>query len=98
MSPPMPFKPDLAPIKDVVGEKKSNKPGSSSKLLLQAPDYMVYKDNDLDVAASSGVIPSELRHRLIRATVRNMQATAYSPPFNRRPSNVELNEMAKHCV
>ena len=58
------------PVKET-GEKKSNKPGSSSKLLLQAPKYMVYKDNDLDVAGSSGDIPSQLRHRLIRATVIN---------------------------
>ena len=82
------------PVKET-GEKKSNKPGSSSKLLLQAPEYMVYKDNDLDVAGSSGVIPSQLRHRLIRATVSNMQVAAYSPTFNQRPNNVELNEMAR---
>lgn len=91
----VPFTPDLAPIKEVVDEEKSTKPGSNSKLLFQTPEYMVYKDSDLDVAASSGVIPNELRHRLIRATVSNMQAAAYSSPFNRRPNNMELNEMAK---
>ncbi len=79
----------------LVAEKKPTRPFSSPKVVLQIPEYTVYKDNDLDVAASSGDIPNELRHRLIRATVSNMQAAAYSPPFSRRPNNAELKEMAK---
>ena len=40
----------------------------------------------------------ELRHRLIRCTMSNMVAAAFLPPFNRRPYNNEILEMAKSLL
>ncbi|CAB4023483.1 Hypothetical predicted protein [Paramuricea clavata] len=55
-------------------------------------------DRDIVAAAESGSIPQELRHRLVRATISNMAAVAFSNPFNRLPSNSEIKEMAKSLL
>ena len=68
---------------------------STPKMQLKSPEYTIYRDADIVVAAKSRSMPSELRHRLIRATISNMQAMAFSHPFNRKPTNAEVNEMAK---
>ncbi len=52
----------------------------------------------VDTASKAGTIAPDLRQRLVRATISNMMATAYGPPFNRLPSNQEMNEMAKSLV
>ena len=71
---------------------------TTNKLRLNSPEYTIYQDKDLVAAAESGSIPQELRHRLIRATISNMTAVAFSHPFNRLPSNSEIQEMAKSLL
>ena len=68
------------------------------KAQMMSPEYIIYRDKDIDLASQAGNIPKELRHRLIRSTISNMQAVAYCAPFNRRPSNAEVQEMAKSLV
>ena len=71
---------------------------TSGKLRLNSPEYTIYQDRDIVAAAESGSIPQELRHRLIRATISNMTAVAFSNLFNRLPSNSEVKEMAKSLL
>lgn len=68
------------------------------KVHLLSPEYVVYKDHDLDTAAKAGKIAPDLRQRLVRATISNMMATAYAAPYNRLPTNQEINEMAKSLI
>ena len=69
-----------------------------SKIKIPSPEYIIYHDHDLDAAAKAGKIAPDLRQRLVRATISNMMAMAYGSPFNRLPTNPELNEMAKSLV
>lgn len=60
--------------------------------------YTIYSDEDLLKAAKEGHVPSELYHRMIRGTIHCMMATAMLPPFQRCPSTLELEEMAKSLI
>ena len=94
----LPSIPDPSVSKLVSPNSVISTPLSHRRLEIRSPDYTVYKDKDLDAASNTGSITSELRHRLIRATISNMQAAAYSPPFSRLPTGAELNEMAKSLI
>ncbi|XP_033121316.1 uncharacterized protein LOC117120386, partial [Anneissia japonica] len=82
-------------------EPPSVKPPSVKRPWLshaKSPEYTIYQDTDVDFAAKSGTIPVELRHRIIRGTINNMVSVAYSPPWNRQPTNNEILEMAKSII
>ena len=64
---------------------------------VKAPTYQVYRDFDLEVASKTGSIAEELVSRLVRETIHNMVAVAFEECF-RKPSNMELEEMAKSIV
>ena len=61
---------------------------------VKAPKYQVYRDFDIEVASKTGSIIEELINRLVRATIHSMVAVAFEE-CNRKPSNMELEEMAK---
>lgn len=62
---------------------------------LKNPDYVIYRDELLDKTEQNGGLSKALKDRLVRYTVSNMCTQAYQKPFNRRPTNPEVEEMAK---
>ena len=64
---------------------------------VKAPKYHVYRDYDLEAASKTGSIPEKLIHRLVQTTIHCMLPVAFEE-CNRKPSNNELEEIAKSIV
>ena len=81
------------------GSSKGSDDASAEKAVcfVKAPTYQVYRDFDLEVASKTGSIAEELVNRLVRATIHNMVAVVFEE-CNRKPSTMELEEMAKSIV
>ena len=72
---------------------------ANDHFVLTSPRYQIYKDKSLEEEEKSiAGITKITRDRLVRATVTNMCAVAYLPPISHRPSNPELEEMAKLSI
>ena len=64
---------------------------------VKSPKYQVDRDFELQTASKTGSIAEELVHRLVRATIHKMVAVAFEE-CNKKPTNKELQEMAKFIV
>lgn len=81
-----------------ISEVSTPKGKHAGSVKLKHPEYSIYVDPEIRTAADSGKMSSELKCRLVRATIHNMISAAASPPFSRYPLTAELEEMAKSLI
>jgi hypothetical protein len=62
---------------------------------MKRPAYTIYSDADVLCSSKNGAMSSDIRNRLVRGTIHNMVSAASSPPFNRFPTQSEIEEMSK---
>jgi hypothetical protein len=65
---------------------------------MKRPAYTIYSDADVHCSSKNGAMSSDIRNRLVRGTIHNMVSAASSPPFNRFPTQSEIEEMSKSLI
>ena len=79
-------------------EKEEENKAPSWAICMKKPVYAIYTDADVQASEKNGKMSSDIRNRLVRGTIHSMVSTASNPPFNRFPTQSELEEMSKSLV